>query len=476
MDELITTISNGLSDWVLIPVLIAVGIFMTLRTGGMQFTMVGEMIRQLFAKSSLENKGRSSTSSWQAFMISIASRVGTGNLAGVATAITLGGPGAVLWMWVIALIGAASAFIESTLAQIFKTDAGNGAFRGGPAYYIQKGLGHRWWAITFAVLISLTFGFAYNSVQSNTISQAFASSWHIDAHLTAAVVTILTLLIICGGLKSIARFSQWVVPIMAVAYIGVGLYIVIINIGHIPAVFKTIFADAFGMEQVGSGLLGSAMAFGIRRGLFSNEAGEGSTPNVAATANVSHPAKQGLVQALGVYTDTLIICTVTALIILLSGVYTGQAEGITLTQRAIDVQFGTTGFGQTFVSIAIFFFAFTSIVANYYYGETNIRFIISRTWAVYVYRLCVAAMVMAGGVASLETVWSLADVSMSLMALCNLFAIILLYKYAIRALKDYKAQKREHRNPVYYREVNPEIAGVTLCWPSRNDTPGKDTK
>ncbi|WP_290142659.1 alanine/glycine:cation symporter family protein, partial [Duncaniella muris] len=403
-------------------------------------------------------------SSFQAFALSIASRVGTGNLAGVASAIALGGPGAVFWMWVIAILGAASAFVESTLAQLFKVK-GDKSFRGGPAYYILKGLHKRWWAVTFAVLITLTFGFAFNSVQSNTISDALNASFAIPREATAGVLCLLTLAIICGGVQRISRVSEIVVPVMAIAYIVLALVIIAMNIGRFPEIMMLIVRNAFGADEILGGSVGAAMVMGIKRGLFSNEAGEGSTPNAAATASVSHPVKQGLIQTLGVYTDTLLVCTATAFIILCSGIYTGGHDGIVLTQQAIDAGLGGDHrFGSIFVSVAIFFFAFTSIIANYYYGETNIRFIRNSDLAVRIYRLLVAAIVYAGAVVSLDLVWGFADITMALMTLCNLAAIIMLGKYAIRLLKDYQDQKREGKDPVYRSSTIPEIASETECW------------
>lgn len=466
IEIVINAIGNCISDWLLIPLLLMAAIWFTIRTKGVQFGMAGEMCRLLVGREP-GRKGPDTVTPLQAFMVSIASRVGTGNLAGVATAIVLGGPGAVFWMWAIALVGAASAFVESTLAQLFKVRDGNSGFRGGPAYYILHGIGSKTWAGTFAVLIAITFGLAYNSVQSNTIAEAFGTSWGIPAWASAVGVTILSMSIICGGLRSIARFSQWVVPIMAVSYIIVALVIIAMNITSLPHVFGMIFAEAFGIEQGLAGGVGAAMAMGIRRGLFSNEAGEGSAPNVAATAHVSHPVKQGLVQALGVFTDTLIICTCTAFIILCSGVHIGaEAQGISLTQAAVSSQLAPgTSFGASFVSIAIFFFAFTSIVANYYYGETNIRFLTSRRSAVYAYRVLVGTMVLCGGLMSLGLVWSLADITMSLMAICNLVAILVLGRYALVCLKDYRQQRRDGMNPVYHADTQPEIESQTPCWP-----------
>ena len=457
LQNAVNAVSGVLTDYVLVTVLLIVAVVFTVRTRGVQFRMAGEMLHLLV-------RSHGNISSFQAFALSIPSRVGTGNLAGVASAIALGGPGAVFWMWVIAILGAASAFVESTLAQLFKVK-GDKSFRGGPAYYILKGLHKRWWAVTFAVLITLTFGFAFNSVQSNTISDALNASFAIPREATAGVLCLLTLAIICGGVQRISRVSEIVVPVMAIAYIVLALVIIAMNIGRFPEIMMLIVSNAFGADEILGGSVGAAMVMGIKRGLFSNEAGEGSTPNAAATASVSHPVKQGLIQTLGVYTDTLLVCTATAFIILCSGIYTGGHDGIVLTQQAIDAGLGGDHrFGSIFVSVAIFFFAFTSIIANYYYGETNIRFIRNSDLAVRIYRLLVAAIVYAGAVVSLDLVWGFADITMALMTLCNLAAIIMLGKYAIRLLKDYQDQKREGKDPVYRSSTIPEIASETECW------------
>lgn len=465
MEQIITAVGAFLSDYVLIAVLLPAAVYFTWVTRGVQFTMVGRMLRLLFKSGDkLKDKGEHhSVSSFQAFAVSIASRVGTGNLAGVATAIAVGGPGAVFWMWVIALLGASSAFVESTLAQLFKV-RGRKSFMGGPAYYIQKGIGSRLWAVTFAVLITITFGLAFNSVQANTISQAFSNTFDIDACLTGAVITALTLAIIWGGITSIARFSEIIVPVMAIAYIILALVVIAMNITSFPHVMSLIVNNAFGLDQAFGGGMGMAVIMGIKRGLFSNEAGEGSAPNVAATASVSHPVKQGLIQAFGVFTDTLLICTATAFIILCSGVYTMDHDGIILTQKSIDTALGVEGPGSIFVSVAIFFFAFTSIVANYYYGETNIRFIIDSQPLVNIYRLAVGAMVYIGSVSSLGFVWGFADITMALMTLCNLAAILFLGRYAVRCLNDYRSQLRSGLDPVYHSSTIPEIASQTECW------------
>lgn len=471
LQNAVNAVSGVLTDYVLVTVLLIVAVVFTVRTRGVQFRMAGEMLHLLVRSGKRDNDRRQNDapahgniSSFQAFALSIASRVGTGNLAGVASAIALGGPGAVFWMWVIAILGAASAFVESTLAQLFKVK-GDKSFRGGPAYYILKGLHKRWWAVTFAVLITLTFGFAFNSVQSNTISDALNASFAIPREATAGVLCLLTLAIICGGVQRISRVSEIVVPVMAIAYIVLALVIIAMNIGRFPEIMMLIVSNAFGADEILGGSVGAAMVMGIKRGLFSNEAGEGSTPNAAATASVSHPVKQGLIQTLGVYTDTLLVCTATAFIILCSGIYTGGHDGIVLTQQAIDAGLGGDHrFGSIFVSVAIFFFAFTSIIANYYYGETNIRFIRNSDLAIRIYRLLVAAIVYAGAVVSLDLVWGFADITMALMTLCNLAAIIMLGKYAIRLLKDYQDQKREGKDPVYRSSTIPEIASETECW------------
>ena len=458
----IINIINDFWSYLLIVSLLFCAIYFTIKTRGVQFTMIGDMIKEL-AKSGKSNKDSSkkSISSFQAFTVSIASRVGTGNLAGVATAIAIGGPGAVFWMWMIALLGAANAFIESTLAQLYKIK-GKNSFMGGPAYYIKYGIGNKLWANTFAILITITFGLAYNSVQSNTIASAVKASFGWSPMIVGIILTSMALIIICGSIHRISRFSEIVVPFMAIAYILLAIVILSLNITQIPSVLKLIITEAFSIESTIGGGLGMAMLMGIKRGLFSNEAGEGSAPNVAATASVSHPVKQGLVQTLAVYTDTLIICTCTALIILCSGTFYTQYNGIELTQMALMSEIGPLG--AYFISIAIFLFAFTSIVGNYYYGETNIQFLTSNRWVLYAYRLTVGAMVMIGAVASLDLVWALADITMGMMTICNLAAILVLGKYAIKALDDYRNQRLRGYNPTYHSSTIPQIASKTPCW------------
>lgn len=373
--ELLNNWINGVNDilwsYILIIMLLGCAVWFTIKSRFVQFRMIGEMIRLLGDSAGKGEKGEKHISSFQAFAVSLASRVGTGNLAGVATAVAIGGPGSVFWMWLIALLGSSSAFVESTLAQLYK-EKGKDSFIGGPAYYMLHGLGLRWMGVLFAVLISITFGFAFNSVQSNTICAAWEGAFGIDHAWIGAILTVLTLIVIFGGIQRIARVSSIVVPVMALGYIALALGIVLFNITRLPAVIETILSNAFGWEQAIGGSVGAALMQGIKRGLFSNEAGMGSAPNVAATAHVSHPVKQGLIQALGVFTDTLIICTCTAFIILFSGApLDGSINGVQLTQQALSNEVGSIG--STFVALAILLFAFSSIIGNYYYGEANIR-------------------------------------------------------------------------------------------------------
>lgn len=387
--ELLNNWINGVNDilwsYILIIMLLGCAVWFTIKSRFVQFRMIGEMIRLLGDSAGKGEKGEKHISSFQAFAVSLASRVGTGNLAGVATAVAIGGPGSVFWMWLIALLGSSSAFVESTLAQLYK-EKGKDSFIGGPAYYMLHGLGLRWMGVLFAVLISITFGFAFNSVQSNTICAAWEGAFGIDHAWIGAILTVLTLIVIFGGIQRIARVSSIVVPVMALGYIALALGIVLFNITRLPAVIETILSNAFGWEQAIGGSVGAALMQGIKRGLFSNEAGMGSAPNVAATAHVSHPVKQGLIQALGVFTDTLIICTCTAFIILFSGApLDGSINGVQLTQQALSNEVGSIG--STFVALAILLFAFSSIIGNYYYGEANIRFITSKRSVLFIYRI-----------------------------------------------------------------------------------------
>lgn len=461
--QLINETNNILWTYVLIAMLLGCAVWFSIKTRFVQFRMLGEMIRLLGDSPARINGHEKHISSFQAFTISLASRVGTGNLAGVATAITVGGPGAVFWMWIIALLGSSSAFVESSLAQLFKIK-GKHSYIGGPAYYMEKGLKKRWMGVLFAVLITITFGFAFNSVQSNTMSAALQSAFSVEPWLSGAVISVLTLFIIFGGIHRIATFSSIIVPVMAVGYIVLALFIVLSNIERIPTVIEQIVGNAFGWHQAVGGGIGAALMQGIKRGLFSNEAGMGSAPNAAATAHVTHPAKQGFIQALGVFTDTLLICSCTAFIILFSQEHIdGGLDGIQLTQAALTNEVGSLG--GIYVAIATLFFAYSSILGNYYYGEANIRFFTSRQWPVIVYRILVGGMVLFGSLASLNLVWSLADVTMALMSICNLIAIFLLGKYAFRLLDDYLEQKRKGiKSPVFHKERMKDIEQDLECW------------
>ncbi|WP_223634765.1 alanine/glycine:cation symporter family protein [Planococcus sp. 4-30] len=453
----VDNVNTLLWTYILIALLMGLGLYFTIRTKFVQVRLFGEMFRVITEKKD----GDSGVSAFQAFTISTASRVGTGNITGVALAIAIGGPGAVFWMWMVAIIGMATAFIESTLAQVYKVRDGE-QFRGGPAYYMEKALGNRKLGIVFAILLTLAFGFIFNSVQSNTIAQSFEDVFNIPDWSVGLGLVLLTAVIIFGGVKRIARVTQVVVPIMATIYIFVALYIVIINFTEIPAVFTLIIQSAFGLEEAVGGGIGAAIMQGVRRGLFSNEAGMGSVPNAAASANVSHPAKQGLVQSLGVFFDTIVICSATAFIIILADLYSnGEQEGILLTQASLNVHLGS--WAPYFLAIAILFFAFSSIIGNYYYGETNIEFINAHSGWLTAYRFGVLAMVMFGALAQVQLVWNMADLFMGFMAVLNLVVIALLGKIAFKVLDDYTGQRKAGKNPEFFAKNIPGLKN-TECW------------
>ena len=460
----IVFVNDFVWSYILVGCLIVCALWFTWRTHFVQFRMVGEMVRLLGESTGTHDKGKKHVSSFQAFAVSIASRVGTGNLAGVASAIAIGGPGAVFWMWIIALLGAATAFIESTLAQLYKRRHAD-SFIGGPAYYILHGMHCKWMAKLFAVLITLTFCMAYISIQSNTICGAMDKAFSIAPVWMGVVLAVLSLVIVFGGIQRIAKVSSILVPLMAVGYVLLALVIIIMNIQLIPSVFRLIIENAFGFEQIAGGGLGATMMNGIKRGLFSNEAGEGSAPNVAATASTTHPVKQGLIQSLGVFTDTLLVCSCTAFIIIISGLYVNSTDsGIKLTQIALESEVGTAG--PIFIAIAIFFFAFSSIIGNYYYGEANVRFLTQNPSAILVLRVITGGvMVMFGAIASLDLVWSIGDFFMALITICNLIAILTLGKYAFRLLDNYRQQKRAGiKSPVFKRDMMPDIEKDIECW------------
>lgn len=438
-NNLISSINNYLWGYILIALLIISGIYFSIKTKFVQFRYIGEMWRLLVTGNNKEDKSHGKVSSFQSFCIGTASRVGTGNIAGVAIAISLGGPGAVFWMWIIALIGSASAFVESTLAQIYKIKDGN-AYRGGPAYYMEKGLGKKWMGILFSILITICFGLIFNSVQSNTIAAAFKNSLGINETIMGILIVVFTGLIIFGGVTRVAKFSEIIVPIFAVGYILVAIVVIILNITSMPRILMLIFENAFDFKSITAGGLGATIMNGVKRGLFSNEAGMGSSPNAAAVAEANHPVQQGLVQTLGVFVDTILICSSTAFIILSSNFYTDPAlTGIELTQNSLTSQIGILG--NYFITVCVFLFAFSSIIGNYYYGESNIEFISENKIFLIGYRILVLILVMFGALVKVEVVWNLADLFMGLMAITNLIAIILLGKFAFLALQDYAKQK-----------------------------------
>ena len=456
MFELLNIINDYLWTHIVITLLVFCALYFTFRLKGVQFSRIGDMLRVIVEKPGGQNIG-----SFHAFAVSLSSRVGTGNLAGVASAIFVGGPGAVFWMWMMALLGAATAFVEATLAQLYKR-RGEDSFYGGPAYYMQHGLHRKWMGVLFAVLITITFGMANQIVQSNTLCGALADSFAIDAKWIGITISTATLIIIFGGIRRISHFASIVVPFMAIGYVIIAVIVILMNITEIPAMIVLIVKSAFGLEQAVGGAFGMAVMQGVKRGLFSNEAGEGSAPNAAAIAHTSHPVKQGLLQSLGVFTDTIVVCTCTAFIILLSGIYDSGRDGIILTKYALEHHIGPAG--GLFVTAAIFLFAYSTIIANYFYGETNIRFITQKMSYINLFRIITGATVMAGAMMSLQEAWSIVDLAMGVMTIVNLVAIIQLSPKAFFLLRNYIAQKKEGRNPEFHRSMMPEIEKDIECW------------
>ncbi len=450
--------------WLVLPVVVALGLYFTVRSGVVQFRLLPDMFRTLTDKTPRDENGEpQSVSAFQAFTISAASRVGVGNIAGVGTAIAIGGPGAVFWMWLMAFVGGASSFVESSLAQLYKTKDKTG-FRGGPAYYMERGLGARWLGVLFSIVLIACFPIAFSSLQANTIQATLSGSLGTQAPswlpiATGAVLAILMAAVIFGGVRRIASVTQTLVPVMALLYLLVGLVIVALNVTEIPAVFATIFTSAFGAQQVTGAALGYVILTGIKRGMFSNEAGLGSAPNAGASAAVTHPVKQGLVQTLGVYFDTFLICSITAFIVLVATPdLAGAAKGIELTQAAIVSTLGP--WANILLTIIIFLLAFSSILGNYYYGESNIEFLRTGGGVLTGYRVVAVLAVFAGSVVSADIVWNLADGIMGVMALLNLVAIALLSGVAFKLLRDYTAQRRAGLDPVFTRDRLPEVRGV----------------
>ncbi|AOZ88426.1 sodium:alanine symporter [Bacillus xiamenensis] len=453
----LTHTNDFIWTYIVIALLLGVGIYFTYKSRFLQIRMMKEMV--LVLKEG--RKEKEGISPFQAFAISMAARVGTGNITGIAIAIAVGGPGAIFWMWVVAVIGSASSFVESTLAQVYKVKDKTG-FRGGPAYYMEKGLNKRWMGVLFAILITISFGIVFNSVQSNTITVAFKSSFGLDRLTVGIIMAVIFAAIIFKGIQAIAKASEYIVVVLAVAYIGIALFVIVTNITELPGVISTIVNHAFGFEQFAGGTLGGALLQGIKRGLFSNEAGMGSAPNAAATAVTSHPVKQGLIQAFGVLTDTLIICTSTAFLVLFSDAYkTTKLQGIELTQASLSQHIGPWASG--FLAVMIFLFAFSTLIGNYYYGETNIEFLGANKIWLNIYRVAVIGMVLFGSIAKVDLVWGLADIFMGLMVIVNLIAITMLSKVAFAALKDYMRQKKAGEDPVFYKNAVPNNEKIE-CW------------
>ncbi len=451
LSDLIAFGNDLLWTYVLIGLLLILGLYLSIRTKFVQFRMLPSMVKELVKgtdrKAFRERKG---TTPFQAFAISTAARVGTGNLAGVALAISVGGPGAIFWMWIVAIIGAATGFVESTLAQIYKVKDKDG-FRGGPAYYMEKALGARWFGLLFAILLILCFGLIFNGVQTHTIADAFRGAYDVSPLLVGLIIAAIMGVIIFGGIRRIAVVAEIIVPIFAITYVMVALIIMIVNITEVPAVFALIFNNAFGLQEVVGGGIGAAIMNGVQRGLFSNEAGMGSAPNAAATVYTSHPVKQGLIQSLSVLIDTLIICSATAFIILLTDVYTvGDMEGIQLTQEALAAHMGD--WATIFITIAIFFFAVSSLLGNYYYGQANIEFITEKPIYLTLFRIAFLIMILVGSTSDLDIIWAMADLFMGSMAVVNLIAVALLSKIAFKALKNYQDQQKQGLDPVFFRD------------------------
>ena len=456
--SLVDHVQQFLWTYVVLAMLIGCSIYFTWRLRFVQFRCMGEMVRQLFHST---GGAGNQVNSFQAFAISLASRVGTGNLAGVASAIAVGGPGAIFWMWMMALMASATAFMEATLAQLYKR-RGEDSFYGGPAYYMQHGLHCRWMGVLFGTGIIMAFGMGNQIIQSRTICDAVSVALGWDEAAIAFGLMVMTLAVIFGGVHRISRFSAVVVPVMAVGYLLLSVYILLVNIQEVPAMLALIVKSAFGLEQAVGGVVGVAVMQGVKRGLFSNEAGEGSAPHAAATATVSHPVKQGLLQAMGVFVDTLVICTCTAFVILLSGLYQSGEDGSILTGSAMEHHLGP--FGRWYLTTIVFLFAFSTIVANYFYGESNVRFITRRHWPIQVFRIVSGLVVMLGGLVTLQQAWSLIDLLMAFIVILNLIAVLRLARYVYRLLDDYFRQRHEGHDPEFHRSMLPEIQKDIECW------------
>ncbi len=462
MNEFVNAANGIIWSPALIYLCLGVGLYFSIRGRFLQVRHVKEMVRLMFDGKSSD----AGVSSFQALAMTLAGRVGTGNIAGVATAITFGGPGAVFWMWMVAFLGASSAFVESTLGQIYKEKI-DGQYRGGPAFYIEKGLGMKRYAFVFALVTIFACGVLLPGVQANSIAAGLQSAFGLETTVTAAILAIILGFIIFGGVKRIASFAEVVVPFMALGYIIVACVIIALNIHMLPGVLALIFKSAFGMEAGFGAILGMAIQWGVKRGVYSNEAGQGTGPHASSAAAVSHPAKQGLVQAFSVYIDTLFVCSATAFMLLITGQYNVQGpDGQALYTGIAGVAAGPgyvqtamehimPGFGSIFVATALFFFAFTTIVAYYYIAETNIAYInrkVQRPWLTFVLKVALMAATVYGTVKTADLAWGMGDIGVGLMAWLNITAIILLQKPAFIALRDYEAQRAQGLDPVFHPE------------------------
>lgn len=461
INEIVAFINNILwgNRQILIYMLVFAGFWFSFRLGFLQLRHFGHMFSIMKGSTKANKEG---ISSFQALCTSLSARVGTGNLAGVAVAISLGGAGAIFWMWVIAFLGMATGFAESVLGQLYKVRDENGEFRGGPAYYIQQGLNKPWLAVLFSLCLFLGYGFIFSAVQANTITDALNHAYAIPTLYSGLVIIFVAGLIVIGGLRAIAKFAEWIVPFMALAYVSVALIITLINFSAVPAMFYDIITSAFGLQEAGAGALGAAIKNGIQRGLYSNEAGSGSVPHAAASAapHPNHPVSQGYVQMLGVFVDTMILCSATAFIILLAGGSSGeQMEGIRLTQTAMASHLGDMG--ADFVAAAISIFAFTSVVANYAYGESNLHmFKLDNKVGRAVYTSGYLAMILWGSMASLPEVWAMADMALGLMTVINIVAIIWMTPTIVAISQDY-FHKRDAGKQPEYRAGDCPIQGKT---------------
>lgn len=464
---MLEVINDFLSGKVLIVLIVGLGGYFTVRSRFVQLRHFLHMFSVF--RDSLRNSS-DQLSSFQALMLSLAGRVGAGNIAGVGIAVTLGGPGAVFWMWVTALVGMASSFFECTLAQAYKRCDPDGQYRGGPSFYIQHGLGKRWLGMVMAVLLLVTFGFAFNGLQSHAVTSSLNDAFGLSTTWTGVGLAVLLGLVFFGGIKRIAAVADLLVPVKTLAYIAVSLYVIVLQFDQVPEMLATIVRSAFGLDPVFGGLLGSAIVMGVKRGVFANEAGLGSAPNVAAVAQVEHPVAQGVVQAFSVFLDTFVICTCTALVILLSGFYTPgfEGDGIALTQNSLANVVGE--WGRVFISVALSLFVFTSILYNYYLGENSLRFLIGdNRKAVLVYRAIVLLLIFWGAIENLETVFAFADITMTLLAFVNLIALAMLFKIGLRLLRDYDAQRSAGiKVPVFDARQFADLDLDPKAWPVPN--------